>query len=98
MNKKKVLADGFQLGFKVENIPLPRRFIFYVLNNYLTLAVQNDDDCQLPPVDHKQLESFLTLLEEYNITTPKKQKLIETEPSTNTELTQTAAQNLEDYM
>ena len=69
-----------------------------MLNNYLTLAVQNDDDCQLPPIDHKQLQSFINLLEEHNITTPKKRKLTETEPSANAELTQTAAQNLEDYM
>ena len=96
--KKEVLADGFQLRFKVENIPSPRRFIFYMLNNYLTLAVQNDDDCHLPTIDHKQLETFLNLLEEHDVTTPKKRRLTETDSSTNPELTQTAAQNLEDYM
>ena len=51
--KREVLADEFQLRFKVENIPSPRRFIFYMLNNCLTLAVQNNNDCHLPPIDHK---------------------------------------------
>ena len=96
--KKEVLAYGFQLRFRVENIPSPRRFVFYMLNNYLTLAVQNNDDCHLPTIDHKQLESFLTLLEEHDITTPKKRRLTDTDLFTNAELTQTAAQNLEDYM
>ena len=36
--KKEVLADGYQLRFKVENIPLPRRFTLYMLNNYITLS------------------------------------------------------------
>ena len=67
--KKEVLADGYRLRFKVENIPSLRKFTLYMLNNYIMLAVQNDDECHLPPVDHKQLESFLTLLEVNNITT-----------------------------
>ena len=50
--KQEVLADGYQLRFKVENIPSPRRFTLYMLNNYITLAVQNDDDCHLPPTNH----------------------------------------------
>ena len=80
--KKEVLADGYQLWFKVENIPSPRIFSLYMLNNYITFAVQNDNEYHLPPVDHKQLESFLTLLEANNITTPKKRKLSDTVHST----------------
>ena len=56
--KKEVLANSYQLRFKVENIPSPRKFTLNVLNNYITLAVQNDDECHLPVVDHKQLEFF----------------------------------------
>ena len=96
--KKEVLADGFQLRFKVKNIPSPRQFIFYMLNNYFTLAVLNDEDCHLPPQNHKQLESFMTLLEEHNIATLKKRKLPETTPPIDAELIQTAAQSLENYM
>ena len=94
--KQEVLADGYQLRFKVENIPSPRRFTLYMLNNYITLAVQNDDDCHLPPVDHKQLESFLTLLEANNIATPKKRKLSDTALPTVSELPLT--QSLETYL
>ena len=94
--KQEVLADGYQLRFKVENIPSPRRFTLYMLNNYITLAVQNDDDCHLPPVDHKQLESFLTLLEANNIATPKKCKLSDTALPTVSELPLT--QSLETYL
>ena len=75
--KKEVLADGYRLRFRVENIPSPRRFTLYMLNNNITLAVQNDD-CHLLVTDHKQLESFLTLLEANNIATPKKRKLSDT--------------------
>ena len=56
--KQEVLSDGYQLRFKVENIPSPRRFTLYMLNNYITLAVQNDDDCHLPPVDHNSSSLF----------------------------------------
>ena len=94
--KQEVLADGYQLRFKVENIPSPRRFTLYMLNNYITLAVQNDDDCHLPPVDHKPLESFLTLLEANNIATPKKRKLSDTALPTVSELPLT--QSLETYL
>ena len=94
--KQEVLADSYQLRFKVENIPSPRRFTLYMLNNYITLAVQNDDDCQLPPLNYKQLESFLTLLEANNIATPKKRKLSDTALPTVSELPLT--QSLETYL
>ena len=92
--KEEVLADGYQLRFKVENVPSSRRFTLYMLNNYITLAVQNDDDCHLPTVDHKQLESFL--LEANNITTRKKRKLSDTALPTVSELPLT--QSLETYL
>ena len=88
MIKKEVLSDGYQLRFKVENIPSPRRFTLYMLNNYITLAIQNDEECHLPPQDHKQLKSFLTLLEVYNITIPKKGKLSDTTFPMDTEFSQ----------
>ena len=94
--KKEVLADGYQLRFKVENIPSPRRFTLYILSNYIMLAVQNDDECHFPVADHKQLESFLTLLEEYHITTLKKRKLSNTALPTISELPLT--QSLDTYL
>ena len=69
-----------------------------MLNNYITLVVQNDDDCHLPPLGHKQLESFLTLLEVHNITTPKKRKLSDTTLPTVSELPQTLTQSLDTYL
>ena len=80
MIKKEVLTYVFQLWFKVEQSPSPRQFIFYMLNNYFTLAVQNDEDSHLPPQNHKQLESFLALLKEHNFITQKKCKLSKTTP------------------
>ena len=94
--KKEVLADGYQLRFKVENILSPPRFPLYMLNKNITLAVQNDDECHLPVADHMQLESFLTLLEEYHITTPKKHKLSDTALPTVSELPLT--QSLDTYL
>ena len=67
-----------------------------MLNNYITLTVQNNDDCHLPVADHKQLESFLTLLEEYHITTPKKRKVSDTALPTVSELPLT--QSLDTYL
>ena len=95
--KKEVLADEFQLRFEVENIPSPTQFIFYMLNNYFTMRFKTTD-CHLPSQDHKQLESFMTLLEEYNITTLKKRKLPKTAPPIDAELVQTATQSLKDYI
>ena len=98
MIKKEVLADGYQLRFKVENIPSPRRFTLYVLNNYITLAIQNDEECHLPSQDHKQLESFLTLLEADNIITPKKRKLSDATFPMDNKFSQTIAQSLENCL
>ena len=97
MIKKEVLADEFQLRFEVENIPSPTQFIFYMLNNYFTMRFKTTD-CHLPSQDHKQLESFMTLLEEYNIITLKKRKLPKTAPPIDAELVQTATQSLKDYI
>ena len=82
--KKKLLADVYQLRFKVENIPLPRRFTLYMLNNYTTLAIQNDQQWHLPPQNQKQLESFLTLLKAHNITSTKNHKLFDAALPTRT--------------
>ena len=98
--KQEVLADGYQLRFKAENIPSPRRFTLYMLNNFITLAVQNDDECQLPPQDHKQLESFLTLLDTQNIASsnPKKRKLSDNSLPKDFELSQNPTQRLDAYL
>ena len=93
--KKEVLADGYQFQFKVENIPSQPRFTLYMLNNNVTLAVQNNNNCHLPPVDHK---SFLSLLEVHNITTMKKRKLSDAALPMVSELPQTIAQSLKTYL
>ena len=98
--KQEVLADGYQLRFKAKNAPLPRRFTLYMLNNFITLAVQNDDECQLPPQDHKQLESFLTLLDAQNnaSTNPKMRKLSDDSLPKDFELSQNPTQRLDAYL
>ena len=50
--KQEVAVDGYQLRFKVENLSSPRRCFLYLLNNYISLAIQNDETCHLPPLDH----------------------------------------------
>ena len=98
--KQEVLADGYQLRLKAENIPSPRRFTLCMLNNFITLAVQNDDECQLPPQDHKQLESFLILLDAQSIasTNPKKRKLSDNSLPKHFELSQNPTQRLDAYL
>ena len=61
--------------FKVENISSPRRCFLYLLNNYISLAIQNDETCHLSPQEHKQLELFLELLQEQTIPGPKKRQI-----------------------
>ena len=41
--------------------------MLYLFNNYKTLAIQNNEERHLPLQDHKQLESFLELLQNQNI-------------------------------
>jgi len=65
--KQEVAVDHFQLRFKVENIASPRRNLLYLVNNFIILSTQNDDECHLPPEDHKQLIEFFQLLQEQNI-------------------------------
>ena len=97
--KQEALADGYQLQFKAENIPSPRRFILYMLNNYITLAVQNDNECEIPPQDDKQLESFLTLLNAQNIaSTNLKSQNFPTTVFQITELSQNPTQRLDAYL
>ena len=71
-----------------------------MLNDYITLAVQNDNKCHLPPQDHKQLESLLTLLDAQNIasTNPKKQKLFDNSLPKDFELSQNPTQRLDAYL
>ena len=44
-----------------ENLSLPRRCCLYLLSNFISLAIQNDETRHLPPQDRKQLESFLRI-------------------------------------
>ena len=53
---------------------MPRRFMMYLLNNYISLTIQNDDECHLPPADHTQFTKFVTLLQNQNVVEPKKRK------------------------
>ena len=75
--KQEVSVDDYKLRFKVENITAPRRFMLYTINNYVSITIQNDDECHLPPEDHNQLSEFVTLLQNQNIVEPKKRKLEE---------------------
>ena len=47
--RRKVAVDQFQLRCVVENVPTARRQFLYLLNNYISLKVQKDDVCHLPP-------------------------------------------------
>ena len=64
------------------------------------LAVQNVDECQFPSLDHKQLESFLTLLDAQNIasTNPKKQKLSNDSLPKDFELSQNPTLRMDAYL
>ena len=69
-----------------------------MLNNYITLAIQSNKECHLPPQDHMQLKSFLTLLEAHNITTLKKRKVSDTAILMDAEFSQTIASTLESFL
>ena len=70
--KQKILSDGFQLRFTIENVTAPRRQVSYLAQNCLCLKTQNDDICHLPSDSHEQLVNFLNLLQE-----PAKKRKIE---------------------
>ena len=65
--RQEVAVDNFQLRFKTEKIPTARRFISYMINNYITVNVQSDDVCHLPPDEHKEFASFQKLLKDQNV-------------------------------
>ena len=75
--KQEVSVDDYTIRFKVENITAPRRFMLHTINNYVSITIQNDDECHLPPEDHNQLSEFVNLLQNQNIVEPKKRKLEE---------------------
>ena len=80
--RQEVAGDNFQLRFKTETIPNPRRYMMYMINNYVTLNVQSDEFCHLPAEDHKQFISFQKLLKEQNVLQKqtKKRKRLDDSP------------------
>jgi len=67
--RQEVAVDNFQLRFKTEMIPSARRFISYMINCYVTMAVRIDDVCYLPFKKHKEFAGFQKLLKAQNVLT-----------------------------
>ena len=58
------VAAEYQLRFKVENAPAPKRQIQYLINNYKLIHAQNDENSHLQTEDHNQFVSFFAMLEQ----------------------------------
>ena len=65
--KQEIAVDNFQLRFTTEKIPTARRFMSYMINNFVTMTVQSDEVCHLPPDEHKEFTAFQKLLKAQNI-------------------------------
>ena len=59
--KREITVDEFELRFVVERVVLQQ--IYYLVNNYECLKIQNDEGLQLSPESQKELTSFQQMIE-----------------------------------
>ena len=79
LSNKRLQSTVINYGLKWKLFLLLDDTCSYLLNNYKTLAIQNNELCHLPPQDHKQLKSFLELLQNQNIAGNTKKRRITAE-------------------
>jgi len=60
--KQEIAVDNFQLRFIMEMIPAARRFMSYMINNFVTMTIQSDEVYHLPPYEHKEFAASRKLM------------------------------------